>query len=170
MPSNFELTQEFHRAIGQLPDRWSGENANAEAHKRMVELRERLIGEEASEAADALHALAQGRGSLTEVAKELADLLCVTYGAAAALGLPMDRIYEQVHASNMTKVGGEERGDGKVLKGKDYQAPDLSSVMADDLNPDLTEQHEICRDPYCDCPDLRRRREERLAAECDDDE
>lgn len=128
-PTNFELTREFHRVIGQLPEDYSGENTNPERHREMVLLRVRLLHEETREAIDELNAYAFGQGSLMDVAKELADVLCVTYGAAAALGIPMDEVYREVHASNMTKVSGPMRADGKVLKGDGYRPPDLSRVL-----------------------------------------
>jgi NTP pyrophosphatase (non-canonical NTP hydrolase) len=92
------------------------------------------LREEAKEAVEALEALRHAdtptRPDLVEhVAKELADVLCVTYGAAAALGIPMDAVYREVHASNMTKVGGSVRADGKMLKGDSYRPPDLPRVL-----------------------------------------
>jgi predicted HAD superfamily Cof-like phosphohydrolase len=41
----------------------------------------------------------------------------------------MDAVYAEVHASNMSKVGGPIRADGKVLKGNGYRLPDLSRVL-----------------------------------------
>jgi predicted HAD superfamily Cof-like phosphohydrolase len=124
-PTNFELTVEFHRAIRQLPEH---QRPGPAARRATIQLRERLLREEATEAIEALEALCHAdtpnRPDLVEqVAKELADVLCVVYGAAAALGLPMDAVYPEVHASNMTKVGGPVRGDGKMLKGDGYRPP-----------------------------------------------
>jgi predicted HAD superfamily Cof-like phosphohydrolase len=134
-PSNFELTREFHRAIGQLPEDYSDEHPNPERYQAMVEFRARLLREEAKEAIDALDTYAAGRGSLVSVAGELADVLCVTYGAAAALRIPMDAIYREFHRSVMTKVGGPVRADGKVLKGEGYQPPDLERVLSEEGAP-----------------------------------
>lgn len=108
--SNFELTVEFHRAIGQLPEH---QRPGSAARSATIHLRERLLREEVAEAVDALSAYRLGQGPIEHVAKELADVLCVTYGAAAALGIPMDAVFAEVHASNMTKVGGPVRNDGK---------------------------------------------------------
>ncbi len=117
-PTNFELTVEFHRAIGQAPP------APAD-----IRLRQRLLKEETREAVEALKAFRHG-GPIEDVAKELADVLCVAYGAAAALGIPMDRVYREVHASNMSKVGdGRRRHDGKVLKGPGYWPPDIAAAL-----------------------------------------
>jgi predicted HAD superfamily Cof-like phosphohydrolase len=122
---NFELTVEFHRAIRQLPDQ---QRPGLAAQRATIQLREQLIREETKEAIEALeqlrHANTPTRPDLVEhVAKELADVLCVTYGAAAALGIPMDEVYRAVHASNMTKVGGPVRDDGEMLKGSGYRPP-----------------------------------------------
>jgi NTP pyrophosphatase (non-canonical NTP hydrolase) len=69
---------------------------------------------------------------LSKIAKEIADVLYVVYGTAAAFGIDIDKVYAQVHESNMSKVGpdGEvlRRSDGKVLKGPNYKAPDLDWV------------------------------------------
>jgi predicted HAD superfamily Cof-like phosphohydrolase len=124
--SNFELTGEFHRAIGQLPEH---QRPGPAARGATIRLREQLIREEAKEAIEALEAYRHGSGSIEDVAKELADVLCVTYGAAAALGIPMDEVYAEVHASNMTRVGGPIRADGKMLKGDSYRPPDLSRIL-----------------------------------------
>ncbi len=130
--SNFELTVEFHQAIGQLPKH---QRPGPAARRATIQLRERLIREEAKEAIEALEALRHADTPacpdlVEHVAKELADVLCVTYGAAAALGIPMDAVYAEVHASNMTKVGGPVRADGKMLKGDGYRPPDLSQILS----------------------------------------
>jgi predicted HAD superfamily Cof-like phosphohydrolase len=127
--SNFELTVEFHRAIRQLP---AHQHPGPAARRATIQLRERLLCEEVAEAVEALEAYRHGSGSIEDVAKELADVLCVAYGAAAALGIPMDAVYAEVHASNMSKVGGPLRADGKMLKGDGYRPPDLSRILKSD--------------------------------------
>ena len=91
----------------------------------LAELRARLIMEEAGEAMDALLA----RGSLSEIAKELADLLYVTFGTAVSLGIDLGPVFEEVHKSNMTKDAANRRADGKILKGPNYVPPDVVSVL-----------------------------------------
>lgn len=130
-PTNFTLTTAFHRAIRQLPEH---QRPGPAARRATIALRERLICEEVAEAITALEALRHARPPtrsdlVEDVAKELADVLCVVYGAAAALGIPMDDVYREVHRSNMTKVGGPIRNDGKLLKGPDYRPPDLTKVL-----------------------------------------
>lgn len=65
--------------------------------------------------------------------KELADLLYVTYGYAAAFGWDLNEAFRRVHASNMSKLGPDGkpiyRPDGKVMKGPNYRKPDLSDLV-----------------------------------------
>ena len=68
-----------------------------------------------------------------DLLKELADLVYVTYGYAATFGWDLDEAVRRVHASNMSKPDdkGEPiyREDGKVLKGPNYQEPDLTDLV-----------------------------------------
>jgi phosphoribosyl-ATP pyrophosphohydrolase len=87
-------------------------------------LRADLIMEEAEEACGAI--LANDRPAM---AKELGDLSIVTYGAAITHGLDLDLAIYLVHQSNMTKTPGNLRDDGKLLKGPDYQPPDMTPAL-----------------------------------------
>ncbi|MFO7897255.1 MAG: nucleoside triphosphate pyrophosphohydrolase family protein [Candidatus Cloacimonadales bacterium] len=91
--TNFDRVVEFHQAMG-LPVRehpvWL---QTSREHLRM-----RLILEEASELANAY-----AKQDYIEVADALADLLYVVYGTAAEHGIDIDRVFEEVHRSNMTK-------------------------------------------------------------------
>ena len=123
------LVQEFHRAAGH-PGRMD--------RTMLRVLRSKLILEEAQEASDAISdakLTSFGRVDYLRpmikqhVAKELADLLVVTYGAADVFSIPLDAVLREVHASNMTKdFSGPRREDGKVMKGETYRRPDLSWV------------------------------------------
>ena len=68
-----------------------------------------------------------------DLAKELTDLLYVCYWTAAKIGIDVNEAFRRVHASNMSKLGPDgkpgKREDGKVLKGPNYHAPDLSGVV-----------------------------------------
>ena len=68
-----------------------------------------------------------------DLAKELTDLLYVCYWTAAKIGIDVNEAFRRVHASNMSKLGPDgkpvKRGDGKVLKGPNYRAPDLSDIV-----------------------------------------
>jgi predicted HAD superfamily Cof-like phosphohydrolase len=70
---------------------------------------------------------------LSHLAKELADLRYVGEGAELEFGIPGQAVYEEVHRSNMSKLGKDgrpiRRWDGKVLKGPDYHEADILSVL-----------------------------------------
>lgn len=144
-----EMVAEFHRTYGlpvkERPD-WP--------EKGRVPLRLDLIQEEVYELLEA----AQAR-TLVGVADALADLIYVAYGMALEFGIDLDRVIEEVHRSNMTKLftpaeaagavlpeggyflptfdpEGERkrmlvgyRADGKVLKGPRFEEPDLYGVL-----------------------------------------
>lgn len=111
-----ELIQVFHSRFGIPLDVTTTEYNHHRAE---------LIREEAQEAVEALEA-----SDPLQWAKELADLVLVAYGAAAVLGIDLDRAVALVHASNMTKLGPDGHpvlrpSDGKVVKG-----PGSSSGLA----------------------------------------
>ena len=110
--------REFHEAF-EL-----GAPGSPEAESFPAELRIRLIEEEASEFAVAARA-----GDVVGVLDALCDLLYVTYGAAVSLGVDIEPFFEEVHRSNMAKVGGTRRPDGKWLKPPDWQPPDLARIL-----------------------------------------
>lgn len=93
----------------------------------VTSLRIRLLLEECHEAVDAIAA-----GNLAAIAQELADVAVVIYGTAAVFGLDLDRAVDEVMQANRSKfVDGQPimRADGKVLKGPDYQPPDMERVV-----------------------------------------
>ncbi len=87
-------------------------------------LRVRLIQEEFDELQEAL-----GRRDTVSVAKELADLLYVVYGTAVSCGIDMEPVFREVHRSNMSKVGGHKRADGKWVKPATYSPACLESIL-----------------------------------------
>lgn len=93
-------------------------------------LRIRLIQEEFDELKEAL-----AQEDLVGIAKELADVLYVVYGTAVSCGIDMEPVFREVHRSNLSKVGGYKRADGKWVKPATYSpaqlAPILSSQMTD---------------------------------------
>lgn len=113
-----DLVAEFHEAFGvAINDRTPASNA----------LRIKLILEESAEVVEALEA-----DDLLALAKELADLAYVLYGTAVTRGIDLDAAVRAVHESNMSKlVDGRPilREDGKVLKGPNYRAPDMSGCL-----------------------------------------
>jgi predicted HAD superfamily Cof-like phosphohydrolase len=86
-----------------------------------------LIQEEFDETMDAFV-----KGDTIEVADGLADMVWVIMGLASSLGIPFDRVWDEVRASNMSKVvDGKlvKREDGKVLKPEGYFRPDINAVL-----------------------------------------
>lgn len=88
------------------------------------QLRVRLIQEEFDELKEAM-----ATGNLAAVAKELADLLYVTYGTAVSYGIDMEPVFQEVHRSNMSKVGGYKRADGKWVKPPTYSPADINPIL-----------------------------------------
>ncbi len=115
---------DFHRAYG-LPVR---ESPTVDVGADQVELRLALIEEEVGELAEAARA-----GDLVGVADALADIVYVAYGTAHVYGIDLDAVLDEVHSSNMTKLGADgrpiRRADGKVLKGPSYRPPNIAAVL-----------------------------------------
>ena len=88
-------------------------------------LRVRLIQEEFDELNEALE-----EGDLSHIAKELADLLYVVYGTAISCGIDMEPVFQEVQRSNMSKVGGYKREDGKWVKPPTYSPADIAPILA----------------------------------------
>ncbi|MFO0774809.1 MAG: MazG nucleotide pyrophosphohydrolase domain-containing protein [Nitrospiraceae bacterium] len=87
-------------------------------------LRERLIDEEFAELREAM-----AEGSVPQIAKELADLLYVVYGTAVSCGMDMEAVFAEVHRSNMSKVGGHKREDGKWIKPASYSPARVEPML-----------------------------------------
>ena len=121
--TNFELVGDFMEAFGQdvqLEPTWPDFNTR--------ELRLELIAEELDELSDAV-----ADRDMIQIADALTDLLYVVYGAGHAFGIDLDECFQEVHASNMSKLGENgkpiHREDGKVMKGPGYFEPDLESIL-----------------------------------------
>ena len=84
-----------------------------------------LIQEEFDELREAL-----AQQDIEAVAKELADLLYVVYGTAVSCGIDMAPVFREVHRSNMSKVGGHKRADGKWMKPPNYSPARLQPILA----------------------------------------
>ena len=88
-----------------------------------------LLREEVSEVEEAI-----AEGDLTALADALGDVLYVAYGASLVFGLPIREVFEEIHRSNMTKVGPDGkrrvRADGKVMKGDQFDPPRLGEILA----------------------------------------
>lgn len=66
---------------------------------------------------------------LTEAADAVIDIGYINYGTADIMGLPYDDLFAEVHRSNLSKIGGTLRADGKILKPSSYQPPQILRVM-----------------------------------------
>ncbi|MDH4084498.1 MAG: hypothetical protein OEV99_12770 [Nitrospira sp.] len=95
-----------------------------ELNEETKRLRVRLIQEEFDELKEAMAA-----GNLAAVAKEMADLLYVTYGTAVSYGIDMGPVFQEVHRSNLSKVGGYKRADGKWVKPPTYSPAHIDPIL-----------------------------------------
>jgi len=120
-----DQVREFHLAFG-LP---VAQQPAADLSPGEVTLRQDLIEEEVAELRQAAET-----GDLVAVADALADIVYVAYGTAWVYGIGLDDVLDEVHASNMTKLGADgrplHRADGKVLKGPGYRPPQIAGVLA----------------------------------------
>ena len=121
--SNFNKVKAFMNTYGQDVD----EKASF-PEDTIVQLRVDLIEEELNELKEAIK-----NNDLVEVADALTDILYVTYGAGHSFGVDLDKCFDEVQRSNMSKLG--EDGNpiynesGKVMKGPNYSAPDLKKII-----------------------------------------
>lgn len=96
--------------------------------EKVQKLRISLIEEELEELKEAIE-----NKDVVGVADALTDILYVTYGAGAAFGIDLDKCFEEVHNSNMSKLDRDGRpiyrNDGKILKGPDYFEPNLEKIV-----------------------------------------
>jgi predicted HAD superfamily Cof-like phosphohydrolase len=98
------------------------------SNEKTNQLRLDLISEELEELKNAM-----ASRDLLEVADALTDILYVTYGAGHAFGINLDKCFDEVQNSNMSKLGSDGKPiyneSGKVMKGPDYFKPDLSKFL-----------------------------------------
>ena len=122
--TNFEKVGTFMKTFGQEVKEKSSLSSN-----KINKLRLDLIEEELDELKEAMK-----NNDLLEVADALTDILYVTYGAGHAFGINLDKCFEEVQNSNMSKL--DENGkpiyneSGKVMKGSNYFKPDLSKYVS----------------------------------------
>ena len=122
--SNFEKVKKFMETFGQE----IREKASFPDDK-ITSLRYELIQEELDELREAIDSK-----DMKEVADALTDILYVTYGAGHAFGINLDKCFEEVQNSNMSKLGSDGKpiynDKGKVMKGPNYFKPDLNKFVA----------------------------------------
>ena len=131
--SRLEEARTFREAFGQ--EMLDNISRYGFIKQKLWNLQLRLINEESTEfmeAADEVYADPENDHKREELLKELCDLVFVCYQFAAAFNLDLDTALRRVYESNMSKL--DEQGkpiyreDGKVLKGPDYQPPDLTHL------------------------------------------
>ena len=117
--TNFEKVKLFMNTYGQEV-KVKAEFSDAKTNKLRID----LIKEELEELTQAMN-----DKNLLEVADALTDILYVTYGAGHAFGIDLDRCFDEVQNSNMSKLGEDGKPiyneSGKVMKGPNYFKPDL---------------------------------------------
>ena len=122
--TNFESVEKFMETFGQEIKTKAGFPED-----KIVNLRLDLIREELSELEEAV-----AKKDIKEVADALTDILYVTYGAGHAFGINLDKCFEEVQNSNMSKLGSDGKpiynANGKVMKGPDYFKPNLNKFVA----------------------------------------
>ena len=121
--TNFESVRKFMETFGQEIK----ENAKF-PDKKITSLRYDLIKEELEELKEAMDS-----NDIKEVADALTDILYVTYGAGHAFGINLDKCFEEVQNSNMSKLGVDGKpiynDKGKVMKGSNYFKPNLTKFV-----------------------------------------
>ena len=121
--TNFNKVGVFMKTFGQ-----EVKNKPSFSTDKINQLRISLIQEELDELKEAMT-----NNDLLEVADALTDLLYVTYGAGHAFGIDLDKCFNEVQNSNMSKLGEDGKPIynelGKVMKGPNYFKPDLSKFV-----------------------------------------
>ena len=121
--TNFQKVKTFMQTFGQ-----EVKTKSSFSTEKINDLRYNLIKEELDELKQAID-----NKDLLEVADALTDILYVTYGAGHAFGIDLDKCFEEVQNSNMSKLGEDDRpiynDSGKVMKGPNFYKPDLSKFL-----------------------------------------
>ena len=122
--SNFSKAGIFMKTFGQ-----DVKNKASFSTDKINKLRIDLIKEELDELSEAME-----NKDLLEVADALTDILYVTYGAGHAFGIDLDKCFDEVQNSNMSKLDEDGKPiyneSGKVMKGPNYFKPDLSKFLS----------------------------------------
>ena len=125
--SNFSKVGIFMKTFGQ-----EVKNKPSFSSDKINKLRIDLIKEELEELTEAME-----KKDLLEVADALTDILYVTYGAGVAFGIDLDKCFEEVQNSNMSKLGEDGKPiyneAGKVMKGPNYFKPNFKKLIKIDI-------------------------------------
>lgn len=120
MTDEQSMVEEFHKKFNILVH-----TSPTDASEDTKRLRIRLIQEEFDELKESM-----AEGNLAALAKEMADLLYVVYGTAVSYGIDMEPVFREVHRSNLSKVGGYKREDGKWVKPPTYSPANIEPLLA----------------------------------------
>ena len=122
--TNFEKVSVFMKTFGQEVKQKASFSS-----EKINKLRYNLIKEELDELKDALE-----KKDIVEVAAALTDILYVTYGAGHAFGINLDKCFDEVQNSNMSKLDSKGKPiyneSGKVMKGENFFKPNLSKIIS----------------------------------------
>jgi len=121
--SNFQSVKKFMQTFGQ-----EVKDKSEFPSDKIIKLRYDLIVEELDELNQAIK-----DRDIKEIADALTDILYVTYGAGHAFGINLDKCFDEVQKSNMSKLGINGKpiynDSGKVMKGPNYFKPNLSTFL-----------------------------------------
>lgn len=124
--TNFKKVKQFMTTFGQDVK----EVPTWPTNPNTKHLRIDLIGEELNELMTAV-----ANDDFTGIADALTDILYVTYGAGHTFGIDLDACFQEVHNSNMSKLGEDGKPiyneDGKVQKGPNYRESDLKGILGE---------------------------------------
>lgn len=118
-PNFVDDVRAFHAKFG-VPDL----PTPSELDEDRRNLRRALILEESIETSEAIE-----RAELVQIADGIADTIYVCIGAALEFGIPIERVWAEVHRTNMAKEGGATRADGKILKPEGWSPPDIARIL-----------------------------------------
>jgi predicted HAD superfamily Cof-like phosphohydrolase len=125
MKDAMEKVREFHKKA-KFPHFYEISKESLDNREKRKDLRMELIKEETKEYLEA-----EEQNDMIGIADSLADLIYVICGAALEYGIPLDEVFEEVQRSNMTKFKGgpHYREDGKLLKGKFFEEPNIRKIL-----------------------------------------
>lgn len=119
MTKEQQMVLEFQQTFKQV---WEDKPTIPDIHTQ--ELRDRLFVEELDELRTAF-----AENNLIEIADGLGDLLYILLGTANACGIDLEPVFQEIHRSNMTKIGGTVNEYGKLIKPPTYSKPDLEPIL-----------------------------------------
>ena len=122
--TEFDKVTEFHKAFGhEAPDKITMLN------KSGIRFRNMLISEELEELQEGFD-----NQSIVDIADALADIVYVVLGTAAAFGIPFNEVFDEVHRSNMSKLGEDGKPIfneyGKIMKPEGWKQPMIAEILS----------------------------------------